>query len=47
MEIWRSGVMEEWYKVKNPRPEDAALFGASCKGAERVPSDPGVDGVME
>jgi len=34
-------------QVKNPRPEDVALFGAPCKGAERVPSDPGVVGVVE
>jgi hypothetical protein len=34
-------------KVKNPRPEDVALFGAPSKGAKRVPSDPGVGGVME
>jgi len=33
--------------VKNPRPEDVALFGTPWKGAKRVPSDPGVVGGME
>jgi len=33
--------------IKNPRPEDVALFGAPWKGAKSVPSDPGVVGVME
>jgi len=45
-------IKNEWhtfdeYKVKNPRPEDVALFGAPWKGAERVPSGPGVVGVVE
>jgi len=33
--------------VKNPRPEDVALFGAPWKGAKSQPSARGVVGVME
>ena len=33
--------------IKNPRPQDVALFEAPRKGAKSVPSDPGVVGVME
>jgi hypothetical protein len=33
--------------VKNPRPEDMALFGAPWKGAKGLSSAPGIVGVME
>jgi len=40
------GAARTVYGDKNPRPEEAALFGALRKGAERLPSAHGVVGVM-
>jgi len=42
-----AGAVQAMDSVKNPRPENMALFGAPWKGAKSVPSDPGVVGVME
>ena len=42
-----AGMEQPLERVKNPRPEDVALSGAPSKGAERMPSDPAVVGVME
>ena len=48
MGYWSIGKIPfEREAVKNPCPEDVALFGAPWKGAKSVPSDPGVVGVME